>query len=307
MPNVYVVGSINMDIVARTARHPKPGETVPGKGAATYPGGKGANQAVASSKAGARTFMVGRVGGDTFGPELKEFLRAQGVSVEHVKDTDGVPTGVALIVVDDAGENTIVVVPGANGLVVADDFSRVPVAKGDIVLSQFEIPLDTIAAVFRRCRDMGATTILNPAPAMRCPRELLELVDILLVNETELGVLSNASVNGSVASVAKAARNMRTSPEQKVIATLGAEGVLAIFGTDQAIVEGHKVNVVDTTAAGDTFAGALAARLAAGGSFEAALSYANAAAAICVQRPGAGPSIPSSDEVERMLEDVEAH
>ncbi len=302
MSKVIVAGSINMDLVARAERHPLPGETVPGHSAATYPGGKGANQAVASARLGADTVMIGRLGTDVFGPQLKQFLEDQGVRLDYVRETSQAPTGVALIVVAESGENTIVVVPGANGLVSVADVDAVPIEKGDVVLSQFEIPTETIEALFRRCRRLGATTLLNAAPAKRCSRAFLELADIILVNETELGFMIGESVDASSSdSVATAARALRARPDQVIVATLGADGALAVSGEQQTAVPGHKVKAVDTTAAGDTFAGALAARLAAGVAVESALVYANAAAAICVQRPGAGPSIPFATEVDDMV------
>jgi ribokinase len=303
MARVYVAGSINMDVVARAARHPRPSETVAGTHVATYPGGKGANQAIAATRMGANTALLGKLGTDTFGYQLRDFLHRQGVQLDYLQQSAAAATGVALIVVTDTGENSIVVVPGANALLEADDLADVPIAAGDVVLSQFEIPLRTIEQFFARARRLGATTILNPAPAQSCRHYMLALADVLILNETELAFFADmASIAvSSLDAIAAAARCLRVRSEQIIIATLGAHGALAILGEQQVHIAGHRVRAVDTTAAGDTFAGATAARLAEGFPLERALRDANAAAAICVQRPGAAPSIPTAAEVEALL------
>ena len=186
MGRVFVAGSINMDVVATADRHPSVGETVAGKAVLYFPGGKGANQAVAAAKLGAPTTLIGRLGADAFGQQLRTFLTAQGVDLAFVKDTAGAHTGTAIITVADA-DNTIVVVPGANALVTPEDVAVPVLAKGDIAVSQFEIPLPTIAAFFKRARAAGATTILNPGAGDHFGPELLDLVDILVLNETEFG------------------------------------------------------------------------------------------------------------------------
>lgn len=303
MARVYVAGSINMDVVARAARHPRPGETVAGTHVATYPGGKGANQAIAAARLGAETILLGKLGTDTFGNQLRDFLSSQGVTLDFVQQTAAAATGVALVVVAESGENSIVVVPGANALLEPDDLANVPIAAGDVVLSQFEIPLATIQQLFTQARAIGATTILNPAPAQRCAREVLALADVLILNETELAFFVDIDpiTASSPDTIAAAARRLRARSEQVIIATLGAHGALAIVGERQLRVPGHRVRAVDTTGAGDTFAGATAARLAEGYPLERALRDANAAAAICVQRPGASPSIPTAAEVEALV------
>ena len=193
MARVYVAGSINMDLVARAARHPRPGETVAGTHVATYPGGKGANQAIAAARLGAETILLGKLGTDTFGNQLRDFLSGQGVQLDYLRQTAAAATGVALIVVAESGENSIVVVPGANALLEPDDLANVPIAAGDVVLSQFEIPLATIQQLFTRARAVGATTILNPAPAQRCAREVLALADVLILNESELAFFADTA------------------------------------------------------------------------------------------------------------------
>jgi ribokinase len=298
MSRVVVAGSINMDVVATADRHPRVGETVAGKEVLYFPGGKGANQAVAAAKLGAPTTLIGRLGADTFGQELRSFLAAQSVDLSLVRETARAHTGTAIITLADA-DNTIVVVPGANGLVSADDVAAAEFAQGDIAVSQFEIPLPTIAAFFRRARAAGATTILNPAPARAVDAGLLGLVDILVLNETELGLLARIDLHDSdePARFAEAARSLRVSNEQAICITLGKRGVLALVGGEPVIVPGRDVAAVDTTGAGDCFVGALAARLALGASIRDALGYANTAASICVQRMGAAPSMPTTAEV----------
>jgi ribokinase len=299
MSQVFVAGSINMDVVARADRHPRIGETVMGKQVLYFPGGKGANQAVAAAKLGAATTLIGGVGTDAFGQELKAFLAAQRIDLRFVKDTPQTHTGTAIITVADA-DNTIVVVPGANALVTAEDVGAPVLAKGDIAVSQFEIPLTTVSSFFKRARAAGATTILNPAPALAFDAELLDLVDILILNETELGLLAKTELRDSdeLARFIEAARALQGDRDMIVCVTLGKRGVVALMNGTPLVVEGRAVTAVDTTGAGDCFVGAVAARLATGKSIRDALSYANMAASICVQRMGAAPSMPNAAEVE---------
>jgi ribokinase len=298
MGRVIVAGSINMDVVATAARHPRIGETVAGHSVHFFPGGKGANQAVAAAKLGAPTMLVGRLGQDAFGQQLRTFLAAQGVDLTFVHDTAEAHSGTAIITVADA-DNTIVVIPGANGMVGADDVAAPVIARGDIAVSQFEIPLPAVAAFFARARAAGATTILNPAPMRDFDRDFRDLVDILVLNETELGLLAKTEFceTDDPALFAKAARSLRTRHDQTICVTLGKRGALALVESEPLIVPGRAVSAVDTTGAGDCFVGALAAQLARGTSIGEAIGYANVAASICVQRMGAGPSMPSAAEV----------
>jgi ribokinase len=298
MGRVFVAGSINMDVVATAERHPRIGETVAGKQVLYFPGGKGANQAVAAAKLGASTTLIGRVGKDAFGEELRQFLFGQGIDMSQVQASAEAHTGTAIITLADA-DNTIVVIPGANGLVSAEDVGKASLAKGDVAVSQFEIPLPAIAAFFQRARLAGATTILNPAPARPIDIELLNLVDILVLNETELGLLAQQTLSedDDPARFAEAARSLRTSPSQIICMTLGERGVLALAGDEALMVPGRAVKAVDTTGAGDCFVGALAAQLAQGAPIRDALGYANKAASISVQRMGAAPSMPTAEEV----------
>jgi ribokinase len=299
MGRVFVAGSINMDVVATADRHPRIGETVAGNQVLYFPGGKGANQAVAAAKLGAVTTLIGRVGTDTFGQELKAFLAAQGVDLSFVRETSEAHTGTAIITIAKA-DNTIVVIPGANGLVSADDIATTPLATGDVAVSQLEIPLSAVGAFFRRARAVGATTILNPAPAIEFDDGLLDLVDVLILNETELGLFAKTELcdRDEPARFIEAARALRGARDMIVCVTLGKRGVVALADGKQLIVEGRVVRAVDTTGAGDCFVGAVAALLADGQSIRSAITYANVAASLCVQQIGAAPSMPSAAEVE---------
>jgi ribokinase len=300
MGKVFVAGSINMDVVATAERHPKIGETVAGREVLYFPGGKGANQAVSAAKLGAPTTLIGRLGNDAFGRELKAFLAAQGIDLRFVQETADAHTGTAIITLANA-DNTIVVIPGANGLVSPQDVAAPQLAKGDVAISQFEIPLRTISAFFKRARAAGATTILNPAPAMVVGTELFDLVDILILNESELGLLAKTELRDSdnSARIIDAAKTLHGDGKRIICVTLGKRGVLALVDGRPLMIEGRAVKAIDTTGAGDCFVGAVAAQLAANKSISDALNYANVAASICVQRMGAGPSMPTAAEIEK--------
>jgi ribokinase len=301
-PRLTVLGSLNMDISVTVPRLPAPGATVLGSAAVFTSGGKGANQAVAAAKLGAPTTLIGRLGYDAFGRELRTYLAAQGIDLGLVRDTSAAHTGTAVITTANA-DNTIIVIPGANALVDAADVAAAAFAKGDLAVSQFEIPLATISAFFQRARAAGATTILNPAPAIEFDARLLDLVDVLVLNESELGFLTGTELGDQDdhARFIAAARSLPIGRDKIICVTLGKRGVLALVDGEPLIVHGRAVTAVDTTGAGDCFVGALAARLAAGKSFLDALAYANAAASISVQRMGAAPSMPTAVEVEAIL------
>ena len=302
MGRVFVAGSSNMDVVATADRHPRIGETVAGNAVLYFPGGKGANQAVAAAKLGAPVALIGRLGADAFGRELRTFLAAQGIDLGFVRETSDAHTGTAIITVADA-DNTIVVIPGANGLVSAADVAAPALAKGDIAVSQFEIPLPAITAFFQRARAAGATTMLNPAPATAFGRELLDLVDILILNETELGWLANTELRDTEdhARFIEAAGSLPSSREKIICVTLGKRGAVALVKGEPLIIPGRHVKAVDTTGAGDCFVGAVAAQLACGRPIHEALAYANGAASISVQRMGAAPSMPTAAEVDQLM------
>jgi len=299
MGRVFVAGSLNMDVVATADRHPRIGETVAGRAVLYFPGGKGANQAVSAVKLGAPTTLIGRIGQDAFGDDLKAFLGAEGIDLSLVQQTSEAHTGTAIITLANA-DNTIVVVPGANALVGDADVTIPALSKGDIAVSQFEIPLPTIRAFFQRARTAGATTMLNPAPAIAFGAEMLDLVDILILNETELGVLAKTELRDTddQARFVEAAKSLQTGSGKIICVTLGRRGVLALADGEPVMIPGRVVKAIDTTGAGDCFVGAVAAQLAQGKSIRDALNYANVAASICVQRMGAAPSMPTAAEVE---------
>jgi ribokinase len=301
MGRVIVVGSINVDFVVTAERFPRPGETLAAGSFARHPGGKGANQAIAAARLGARTTMVGAVGDDGFGGFMRTALAEAGVDAGLVRTAADRPTGVALITVA-GGENSIVVIAGANGALSPAD-ALFPVVADDVVVAQLETPVRATEAAFQAARAAGATTILNPAPASRDALDLLPLADVLIVNETELDLLAGASPaqGTAVCDVISALRSLRR-PGQVAIVTLGARGLIALAGPDQLIkIPGHVVEAADTTGAGDCFVGALAAGLAAKVELPAALARANAAAALSVQRLGAGGSMPTTAEVDALL------
>jgi ribokinase len=302
MGRVFVAGSINMDVLATAERHPRIGETVAGREVLYFPGGKGANQAVAAAKLGAVTTLIGRVGEDAFGRDVRAFLAAQGIDLSLAQETSDAHTGTAIITLANA-DNTIVVIPGANALVDAADVSAASLARGDVAVSQFEIPLPAIGAFFKRARAAGATTILNPAPAIAFYRELLDLVDILILNETELGFLARVELRDTddLSSFIEAARSLQADNDKIVCVTLGKRGVIALVDGAPLIISGRVVEAVDTTGAGDCFVGAVAAQLADGRPIRDAFEYANIAASICVQRMGAAPSMPTAAEVSAVI------
>jgi ribokinase len=309
-PAIVVVGSLNMDFVVGVRELPAPGETVLGSNFQMFPGGKGANQAVAAAKLGGQSVavrMIGRVGYDLFADHLKASLAAAGVDVTAVHATKTQATGVALISVDRAGQNSIVVAPGANGELAAADVEAMrPVFRGArLALFQLETPLDTVAGALGLARQEGLTTILDPAPAQPLPAELLAQVDILTPNESEaLSLLGRPPARVSPAEAIEMAEALRRMGPKTVIVKLGDQGCLAHDGAAPAHVAGFRVEVRDTTAAGDTFNAALAVSLAEGAPMMHALRFANAAAAISVTRAGAQASAPLRREVDAFLESL---
>lgn len=306
-PAVVVVGSLNMDFVVLTKTLPSVGETVLGDGFRMIPGGKGANQAVAAGKLGAASVnvrMVGRVGTDMFADHLKASLSGAGVDVSAVHGSRSQPTGVALIAVDAAGQNQIVVASGANGELAAADVPAMKksFAGANIALFQLETPLDTVTAAMRLAREQGLKTILDPAPAQVLSRELLLNVDILTPNETEAFLLLGRQPEPLTLTNAPAiADDLAALGARMVILKLGVQGCYFHGAGEQYHVPGFDVAAIDTTAAGDTFNAGLAIALAEGSPIPHALRFANAAAAISVTRLGAQASAPSRTEVDAFL------
>ncbi|MET9886952.1 ribokinase [Streptomyces sp. NPDC006430] len=292
MTAIAVLGSTNMDLVAYVPKAPRLGETVTGRAFRTVPGGKGANQAVAAARCGAEVLMIGAVGADEFGARLRSALAAAGVGTAGLRTVEGA-SGTAHITVDDEGANSIIVVPGANARVTgleAGDAARI--AAAETLLLQLEVPLSGVTAAARAARAHGVRTVLTPAPAQPLPVELLASVDLLVPNEHEA-----AALTGLTDPRQAAAALLERVPE--VVVTLGAAGALyAARGKEPFTVPAPRVRAVDSTAAGDTFVGALAVALGEGRPMRGALAWACAAAALSVLRPGAQDSMPTRAETE---------
>lgn len=301
---VTVIGSLNMDLVVRAPRLPHPGETLRGHGFALNPGGKGANQAVAAARLGARVAMIGRVGCDANGDALVRALQAEGIDCTAVTTSASAPTGVALIVVDDASQNAIVIVPGSNGELrpAAIAEHEALVESADVVVCQMEVPSDTVFAALATARRHGKIVILNPAPvAAALPDEWYEALDYLIPNELEAAALTGVPVD-SPGGARVAAERLHARGVANVLITLGAQGVFALAAGAHGNPEithfpAPHVRAIDTTAAGDTFVGALAAALAGGRALPDAVRFAQSAAALSVTRAGAQPSIPGWREL----------
>lgn len=299
MGRIIAAGSINMDIVARTQRHPRPGETLTGSDLKYIPGGKGSNQAVAASRLYPDVALIARIGDDAFGRDLQAFMADESLDTTNLRVTEDVASGIAIIVVDDSSENTIVIIPGANARMSASDVQDFDFAPDDVAMSVFEIPQQTIKAFFTTAKAAGARTVLNPAPAVPFIDGLQELVDVLVVNEHELALFAGLDeAPTDHGAIRRAALNLRLRDDQTIVVTLGKEGVYCIHRDDAFHVPGIKVKVVDTTGAGDCFVGALSVALCEQKSVADAVHFANTAASISVQRLGASKSMPYRDEVD---------
>ena len=297
---IVIVGSLNMDLVIRAQRLPRPGETLAGETFATVPGGKGANQAVAAARLGGSVAMIGCVGADAYGDQLRAALLTEGVDCQALTSIDGLPTGIASIVVDAASQNAIVIVAGANGQLTPASIERhdALLAAADIVICQLEVPTATVHRTLARAHELGKTVILNPAPAAGpLPVEWYPLIDYLIPNESEAQALTGVAVE-SIAIAEQAAAMMLAAGVGGVIITLGERGTLHATAQGFEHVPAPVVRAVDTTAAGDTFVGGFAAALASGHDESAAIRFGQLAAALSVTRAGAQPSIPTYDEVK---------
>jgi ribokinase len=296
---ITVVGSINLDLIATVERLPAPGETVSGGDFSTAPGGKGANQALAARRADAQVRIIGAVGKDAFATEALSLLEGGGVDLSHVGRIHA-PTGTALILVDAKGENVIAVVPGANKSVLPGDLASAGLRKGEYVLLQQEIPLETVEAALGAARKAGAISVLNTAPFRAEAASFVGEADYVVANETEFDLYADAlSLPEGDRTRRMAAFAERTG--RTLIVTLGADGVLAAAPGETLAVPALKVKPVDTVGAGDTFCGYLAASLASGLPLEQALRRATAAASLACLKEGAQPSIPLAAEVDRAM------
>ncbi|OZQ70875.1 ribokinase [Paenibacillus odorifer] len=300
--DIVVIGSLNMDMVVRTKRSPDAGETLIGQAFALSPGGKGANQAVAAARLGAEVSMIGRVGKDTFGSEMLEIIRNEGIHIEHISVSEHQATGVASIVIEEDGENRIIVVPGANIELTVEDIQALEavISQAKIIVLQLEMDLAMSEQAIAIAHRKRIPVILNPAPARVLKDEMLAQVSYLTPNETEAGILSGMTVD-SAETAEQAARILLQKGVQNVIVTLGSKGALIVNAEGAKAVPGFPVKAVDTVAAGDSFNGALAQQLVLGKTLEEAVSFANAVGALAVGKEGAIPSLPQLSEVEQFL------
>lgn len=297
---LVVVGSLNMDLVVRAPRHPRPGETLIGSQFQTFPGGKGANQAVAAARLGATVRLIGRVGKDAFGDALLQTVRQDGVDTSFIYRDPKAASGVALITLDEAGQNTIVVASGANMRVSPEDIVQAETAfeGANLLLMQLECPLEAVEAAADLAQRRGIPVVLNPAPARPLPASLLAKVDYLLPNQTELQLLAEGETDTSAA----AARLLKNGVRNLVV-TLGEEGALLVTADMERKFDAYRVAVVDTVAAGDAFTAAFCVALLEGKSLPEAILWGNAAGAIAVTRPGAQPSMPKREELIQFLKE----
>lgn len=304
MKKVVVVGSSNVDMIAKVHHLPKPGETVGGGEFMQAFGGKGANQAVAASRMGASVTFVASLGRDSFAEDMLKYLRKEGICVDYVQ-TSAKPTGTALILVGGDAENCIAVAPGANWdlLPSSGGLFRKALDGADMVLMQAEIPYGTIREVARAAHEMGIKVMFNPAPACAIGEDLMKMVDILIVNEIEAEVISGMAMN--VENPEPVARKLRDMGALNVVITMGEKGAYCLNDKVEWWVPAFRVKAIDTTAAGDTFCGALAAGCAGRSLDKNAIEVASAAAALAVTRMGAQPSIPSAKEVKIFLKEIQ--
>lgn len=288
-----------MDLVTRASRLPRGGETLVGQSFATVPGGKGANQAVAAARLGAEVAMIGCIGSDAYGAQLRDALLVEGIDCQAVSEVPG-SSGVALIVVDDSSQNAIVIVAGSNGQLTPASllaFDAV-LQAAEVIVCQLEVPMDTVGYALKRGRELGKTVNLNPAPASGpLPADWYACIDYLIPNESEASALSGVLVD-SLDSAKVAATHLLKAGAGKVIVTLGSQGALFADGQGFEHLLAPKVQAVDTTAAGDTFVGGFAAALASGQSEAEAIRFGQVAAALSVTRAGAQPSIPTLHDVQ---------
>jgi ribokinase len=301
-PKITIVGSFNTDLMVRTVRMPQPGETILGGPFVTGPGGKGANQAVAAARLGADVTIVVKLGQDYYGDLAYENLRKEGIRTDGVIRTSDTHTGAAFILVDDQGENMIVVAGGANNQLLPEDIEKIrpAILDADIVVMQLEIPVQTVLYTAKLAAEAGVKVQLNPAPGQTLPSELLERVDYMTPNETETHLVTGMAIDNPQ-NAQLAAQSLLKSGVKAVVMTLGAKGALAVTEGEVSLVPGRKVNVLDTTGAGDAFNGALAVALTEGKPLAAAVEFANCAAALQVTRQGTAPAMPYRAEVEELL------
>ena len=304
-PSVVVLGSSNTDMIVKAPRIPRPGETILGGKFSTAAGGKGANQAVGAARAGGNVTFIARIGTDMFGEQSLAGFKADGIDTSHVIVDSTEPSGVALICVDDHGENSIAVASGCNANLSPDDAraARDIIAGASVLLMQLEVPLETVEEAAPIASDAGVTVILNPAPAQPLPDSLLRNIDILTPNEHEAELLTGITVTDE-SSASDAAAALVGKGIGQVLITLGSKGVYIASDEFTGLVPAFTVDAVDTTGAGDVFNGVLATALAEGQTLSDAVRFAQAAAALSVTKLGAQPSAPHREEIEEYMDRI---
>lgn len=302
MKTVVVVGSSNMDLVARAPRIPVIGETLTGTDFFMVPGGKGANQAVAAARLGAEVVFIAKLGNDIFASKSLDNFKSVNINTKYIEQLDGVPSGIAVIAVDDQGHNIIIVVPGANARLMPEDVNRAEsdIASAGVVVAQLEIPVETVERAAEIAQKHKVPFILDPAPARPLSDELLGMVGILKPNEIEAETITGIRVVDA-ASAAAAANALLAKGVKTVITTLGEKGFVIADRNGMDFVAGNRVRAADSTAAGDAFTGALAFGLANGQSVKDAAVYANAVAAVSVTKLGAQSSMPTKEQVDAFI------
>lgn len=306
VPTIAVVGSSNMDLVVKSKRIPVTGETILGGDFIMVPGGKGANQAVAAAKLGAQVFFIAKLGDDIFGLQSLNNFKKEGVNTKYVLQTGQAPSGVALIMVDDEGHNIIVVAPGANHKLTPEDVKEAEsdIASSGALVAQLEVPIETIEFAAELANKFKVPFILDPGPARKLSSHLLNMVDVLKPNETEARILTGIDVKDKKSAKA-AANKLLECGVKNVILTMGAAGYLLASKEGMEFVPARKVKAIDSTAAGDAFTGSLAVGLAKGQTISEAALFANDVAAVSVTRMGAQPSMPTVEETERFIHQIE--
>ena len=298
MEKICVIGSLNMDLVVNVDEMPKKGQTLIGSKFREIPGGKGGNQAVAASRLGGDVRMIGKVGDDGFGQRLLNQLKADKVNTDYIQVEEG-PSGVAVITVDKNAENSIVVSPGANFKLTESDIDKCidAIKESNVVVIQLETPIDTIKYALEKSKELGKFTILNPAPAVKLGDDIIKNVDLLTPNETELEILSGVSIE-SEEDIQKAANIMIQKGVKQLIVTLGSKGSLYLDKDKIEFKKSYKVEAIDTTAAGDSYTGALSVAFSQGKSIDEAMDFASKVGALCVTKVGAQTSIPNLYDIE---------
>ena len=303
MGQVTVVGSFMYDLVATVPRRPKTGETLVGNTFGMFLGGKGANQAIAASRAGSKVTMVGRLGNDFFGKQFLEKFSREGINTDFVTQDDENGTGVAMPLIDASGDNSIVIIPQANMALTVENINQAQstIADADVLVMQCEVPMDANQRAAEIAKQNDTLVILNPAPAQLIPEQILKLADIIIPNEIETETLTGLPTKTENEGLV-AGRNLLSKGVETVILTLGDRGSLLLNEDGEKLIPAFDVSVVDTTAAGDSFCGVLAASLANGISINLSVEIANAAGALAVTKLGAEPSLPQRDAIDDLLQ-----